>query len=194
MTRINRFLMVLLAIVCLIAVLGQTVWAGEFGEAAGLVDSATLISKARHYNARIVTYRGEVVGDIMARDAGVWLNINDDDYSRQGQEFKLAGYNQGLSVLAPQGTEKQVTRAGNYAWRGDYVEVTGVFHRSSPKHGGEMFIQASSVEVIKPGFRLVTAPTGKRVLAAAVLLSIAAALLWLSQRMLGRNARRPPPS
>ncbi len=184
----------LLVAVCLTSLLlPAAAGAGEVRDTAEVVDSTTLIKKARLFDGRVVTYRGEVIGDIMVRDDGVWLNVNDDAYSRQGERFVLAGYNQGQSVLAPPGTEDRIKRAGRYDWRGDYIEIVGVFRRSSAKHGGTMLIEARSVKILEPGFRLEHPISRKKLVIAAGFLAIAALVLWLSQgasRARGRRSRQ----
>ncbi len=191
---IEKMKKALLMVVCLTSLLLPAgAAAGEIQDTAGVVDSATLIKKARLFDGRIVTYRGEVIGDVMVRAEGVWLNVNDDAYSLQGERFILAGYNQGLSILAPPGTEDRIKRAGRYDWRGDYIEVVGVFRRSSDKHGGTMLIEARSVKVLKPGFRLEHPISRNRLIAAAGFLAIAALVLWLSQGIARTRRRRSHP-
>lgn len=137
-----------------VSVLALFLWFWLLPATAGAVDSSTLISKSEVFDGRIVTYQGEVVGDVMVRGDSVWLNINDDAYSRQGERFHLAGYNRGQSVLAPKAAAKIIKYAGNYVQRGDIVEVTGVFRREASEYGGEMMIEADSVKLVKRGFPL----------------------------------------
>ncbi len=184
---------VVLLALCLAVLAGGSAGAAEIKNSVGLVDSTILIEKSRLFDGRMVTYRGEVIGDLMVRDEGVWLNINDDAYSRQGEQFKLAGYNQGQGVLAPPGTEDVVKRAGRYDWRGDYGEVRGIFRRSSDMHGGEMLIEASSGKFVKPGFRLAHPVSRRRLMAAGGLLALATLVLWLSRGASRARKRRSRP-
>lgn len=155
------------------------VWFSLVPAVAWAVDSSTLIDKSDLFDGRTVTYRGEVIGDVMVRSDGVWLNINDDSYSRQGERFHLAGYNRGQSVLAPKTAAKTVKYAGNYVQRGDIVEVTGIFHKAASKHGGEMMIEAKSVTLVKRGFPLTHRISRRRAVLAVVWMSIAVALFGL---------------
>jgi hypothetical protein len=154
------------------------------------VGSITLIENSDFYDGHTITYRGEVIGDVMVRGDGVWVNVNDDAYSRQGRGFRLAGYNQGQSVLLPPGSEKKIKQAGNYVWRGDIIEVTGVFHKASADDGGEMMIEARSVKLIKRAFRLDHFVVVHKIVIAVILLLIAEAVLLLSRRFGARTAPR----
>lgn len=189
----ERMKKALLAAACLIFLLLPAAGAGEIQDIVGVVDSAALIKKARLFDGRTVTYRGEVIGDVMVRSDGVWLNVNDDAYSRQGERFVLAGYNQGMSVLAPPGTEDRIKRAGRYDWRGDYIEVEGTFRRSSAQHGGTMLIEARSVKVLKPGFRLEHPISRNRLVVAGGLLAVASLVLWISSGLSRARRRRSRP-
>lgn len=155
------------------------VWFSFVPAAAWAIDSGTLIDKSDLFDGRMVTYRGEVVGDVMVRSDGIWLNINDDPYSRQGERFHLAGYNRGQSVLAPKTAAKTVKYAGNYVQRGDTVEVTGIFHKAASKYGGEMMIEAKSVTLVKRGFPLVHIISRRRAVLAVVWMAIAVGLFGL---------------
>lgn len=118
------------------------------------VDSATLVEQAKRYDGKAISFIGEAIGDVMERPDGAWININDDAYSRQGQTFKLAGFNSGQSVLAAKADASKIKRLGDYDNRGDTVAVRGVFHAACPDHGGDMMIHADSLEVIRNGFPL----------------------------------------
>lgn len=161
--------------------------------AAPLVDSSTLIEKGRIYDGRAVRFRGEVIGDVMIRGDHAWLNINDDAYSRQGPVLHLAGYNAGQGVILPADEARKVKQAGGYFWRGDYVEVAGVFRRSSSKHGGEMIIEGRSLRVVKKGFRLTHGSIETKLFIALILAAAAAITTLLSLRLRGKPIRLGQP-
>ncbi|MCK4267682.1 MAG: hypothetical protein KAX16_02520 [Actinomycetia bacterium] len=124
-----------------------------FSGPAWAVGSKQLAKDAKKYDGKVVTFTGEVIGDTMERKDGVWLNINDDPYSRQGRVRHLAGFNHGQGVLVPKKLVGKIT-TGRYGFRGDIVRVRGVFHANSPKQGGDMMINATSIRIIKSGFAL----------------------------------------
>jgi hypothetical protein len=46
---------------------------------------------------------------------------------------------------------KEIKFTGNYKFRGDLLEIAGVFHRACPEHGGDLDIHAQSVRCIENG-------------------------------------------
>jgi hypothetical protein len=149
------------------------------GTPAALVDSTTLIAEHRRFDGQTITFIGEAIGDLMERRDGAWLNVNDDAYSRQGTEFRLAGYNRGQGVLLPKEAAAAVTRLGNYNNRGDLVRIVGVFHAACPEHGGTMMIHGQSLEVIEPGFAISHRISSTKISLATVWLVISALVLGL---------------
>jgi aspartyl/asparaginyl-tRNA synthetase len=94
-----------------------------------LIEKATLIDGSK------IEIRGEVVGDIMKRPNGVWINVHD-----------------GTAALGIWLTPKQgnlVKQGGDYNWQGDRIDVVGSFNKSCPQHGGDMDIHAQQIEVIE---------------------------------------------
>jgi hypothetical protein len=144
-----------------------------------VVDSTTLIVENRRFDGQTITFIGEAIGDLMERRDGVWLNVNDDAYSRQGTTFELAGYNRGQGVLLPKGEAAAVTRLGDYNNRGDLVKIIGVFHAACPEHGGEMMIHAESLEVVRAGFTIPHRISSTKINLAIVWLVISAVVLTL---------------
>ncbi|MDI6605534.1 MAG: hypothetical protein QME65_00070, partial [Candidatus Omnitrophota bacterium] len=70
--------------------------------------------------------------------------------------------------------------AGNYRSSGDIIEVSGVFHRACPEHGGDLDIHALQVQKIAAGRHnpeLFNLNTGKRN-AVIVLLGLLG-LIWI---------------
>jgi len=101
------------------------------------LSSSELIGNAKEYDAKLVTYAGEVIGDIMVRGEFAWVNISDGDNA--------------LGVWINASLLKEINFTGNYKNRGDKVEVTGIFHRACPEHGGDLDIHAQSLRKLGIG-------------------------------------------
>lgn len=101
------------------------------------ISSIELINNAKEYDGKSVSYSGEVIGDIMARAQGVWVNVNDGKNA--------------IGVWTSKELIKDITHAGSYSENGDIVEITGVFHRSCREHGGELDIHAQTITKISSG-------------------------------------------
>jgi len=172
--------------IALICVTGAMLLLSAFAPAVAaagpaLVDSGTLIEHPDRYDGKNISFQGEAIGDLMERADGVWININDDAYSRQGKKRRLAGYNSGQSVLVEtKGAVQAVKRLGDYNNRGDIIKIEGVFHKACPDHGGDMMIHARRLELIKPGFTLPHRITTRKVSLAIVWLAISGVVfaLW----------------
>jgi len=99
--------------------------------------SSELIKYAKQYDSRIITYSGEIIGEVLRQGEFVWLNINDGENA--------------LGVWVDAGLVKEVFLAGSYKTRGDRIEITGVFNRACAQHGGELDIHAQSLRKIGSG-------------------------------------------
>jgi hypothetical protein len=99
--------------------------------------STDLINHSREYDAKPVTYTGEVIGEIMRRGEFAWININDGENS--------------LGVWINAALIQDINFKGSYKIRGDSVEVTGIFHRACPEHGGELDIHAQGLRKTASG-------------------------------------------
>lgn len=107
-----------------------------FSFAQGIA-SRELIKNAKQYDGKIITYLGEVVGDVMVRGEFAWVNISDGDNA--------------LGVWVNAGQAKQIKFTGNYRSRGDSLEVVGTFHRACPEHGGDLDIHAQTLRKLASG-------------------------------------------
>lgn len=101
------------------------------------ISSSELISGAKLYDGKLVVYRGEVIGDIMARGVFAWVNVND------GQAA--------LGIWLENKLSKGIFYTGSYKTIGDVLEIEGVFNRSCPEHGGDLDIHAKTLRKIKNG-------------------------------------------
>ena len=101
------------------------------------LSSSELIKNSKEYDGKIVTYSGEVIGDVMLRGEFVWVNIND------GQNA--------LGIWMSAALAQEIKFTGNYRSRGDSLEIVGVFHRACLEHGGDLDIHAQSLRKIGNG-------------------------------------------
>lgn len=101
------------------------------------ISSTDLINNAKQYDGKVVNYRGEVIGDIMTRGQYAWVNIND------GQNA--------IGIWVVKTLIKDIMYKGSYAFKGDEIEVTGIFNRSCSEHGGDIDIHVQSINNITSG-------------------------------------------
>lgn len=120
------------------------------------VSSGELVENAARWDGERIVFEGEAIGDAMVRGADAWLHVNDDAYAELPIPAGGAprGYNSGHAILAPASEAEKVTAFGSYRTRGDIVRVTGVFRAADPRHGGDMLIEAESVELLESGFAI----------------------------------------
>jgi hypothetical protein len=96
-----------------------------------------LINNAKLYDGKNVVYAGEVIGDIMIRGNFAWINVNDGKNA--------------IGIWIDQALLKDIAYTGSYRAAGDQVEVTGIFHRACPLHGGDLDIHAQAIRKIASG-------------------------------------------
>lgn len=101
------------------------------------LSSSELINNAKQYDGKLITYSGEVIGDVMLRGKDAWVNINDG--------------NNALGVWMSNLLAKEINFVGNYQSRGDNLEITGVFHRACLEHGGDLDIHAQGLRKLTDG-------------------------------------------
>lgn len=126
-----------------------------------------LADKSLDLNGKTVHFQAEVIGDIMKRNDGVWVNVLD----RTG----------GAGVFMSLEMASGLRTAGDYKHKGDVVEVVGVFNRCCSDHGGDPDVHALSVRIVAHGFPVYHQVSSRRILT-AVLCAGAAAVLWLLSR------------
>jgi len=101
------------------------------------ISSTDLINNAKLYDGKLVSYEGEIIGDVMKRGANAWININDAENA--------------IGVWVSAFLLKGIIYTGSYKSFGDKVEVTGVFNRACPEHGGDLDIHAQLLRKVNPG-------------------------------------------
>lgn len=151
---------------------------------AGTVTSAELVEQYKRYEHKTITFRGEVIGDILARGEHSWVNINNDPYQSRNIEEgrKPSGYNSGQSVWLPSYLVKDIAHTGSYTASGDDVEVVGVFNSACPEHGGDMDIHATSLKVLKRGHQVAHRFDAAQAALALGLLALGAGLFLVNRR------------
>lgn len=173
--NIRRFIspLLILGLFCCLLFLGSGPVAAE------AVSSTELVEKCQFYDGKVVTFRGEVVGDVMIRGEFAWINVNDDAYSKGSR--RLAGYNSGQSIWCRADDAKLIETTGDYKHIGDTVEVTGVFNRACPEHGGDMDIHANEARVVRRGRSISHPIENGKIRAASILFVISFALFALGR-------------
>jgi hypothetical protein len=120
----------------------------------GRVTSPLVLACPRLFDGREVVFVGEVVGDVLRRSGGAWLQLNDDDYALEvgplGPHRELRGFNSGLAVWVPDGSHEGLGAPGRHGMRGAIVQVEGVLLRADPEAGGGITIRARSLEILLP--------------------------------------------
>lgn len=101
------------------------------------INSGELIKNAKQYDGKLVTYSGEVIGDVMLRGKFAWVNISDGDNA--------------IGVWMSADLAKDIKFSGSYRSKGDNYEVVGTFHRFCLQHGGDMDIHAQAIRKIASG-------------------------------------------
>lgn len=164
--------------------------ASRAAEAAARVTSTAVLACPSAYDGRTIVYVGEVVGDMMRRDGGAWVLVNDDAYALEVGPLPLhsarRGTNQGLSVWLPDTMLDRIGALGRPGQRGDVVAVTGLVRRVDQAAGGALTLRAEQVELLAPAVRRED-PLEPRQLALALGLVVVAAVLEVLRR---RSLRR----
>ena len=139
MTKYKAFLlittMILNVFICFIPVSAKEKQADK---TVGLTD---LVEHAKQYDDKEVSFKGEVIGDVLYRGSNAWINVSD-------------GNNSAIGVYMPAQTAKKISVMGQYGAQGDVILVTGIFHRDCADHGGDMDIHADQVQILSKGYRV----------------------------------------
>lgn len=155
---VHRFLLVALALVCMLYTVCY----------AQALSSADLINNTKLYDGKTVVYAGEVIGDVMVRGEYAWINLNDG--------------NAAIGIWLPKGLTKDILYAGSYKSKGDWLELTGVFHRACSEHGGDLDIHAQAIRKINQGRLLVERLNRAKRNLVVILLGVLG-LVWILKRL-----------
>jgi hypothetical protein len=131
---------------------------------ADTISSSNLINKSKEYDNKEIVYEGEIIGDIMARGKHAWINLSD-------------GIN-AIGIWVDRAMLNDIKYTGDFGFKGDIVEVKGVFHRSCLDHGGDLDIHALSIKVVRRGYSYPNRVNNDKV-RAIFILSLTLALLAL---------------
>lgn len=154
------------------------------------VSSSELYDCPASHDRQLVTFEGEAVGALLARDGGAWTQLNDDVYAGDlgplpsHRDFR--GGNAGVGVFLPADLAEQIEHVGGPHRRGDIVAVTGTFHRVDPTTNEIAVIRAVTATVRTPGEPIDHPPLRDRRIV-GVLLALAAVGASLGQRAAGRR-------
>ncbi len=148
----------------------------------GLATSGTVLACPFAFDGLKVLYVGEVVGDILQRDGGAWLLVNDDPYALEQGPLTAGdtprGTNSGLTVWLPDPLTELVDEPGEHGVRGDVLQVTGTVNRTDPADGGGLTIRAEEATVLAEAVELDEPVHWNQVIAAVVLGLLALLTLW----------------
>jgi hypothetical protein len=161
------------------------------GSAPVRVSSNDLYDCPHSYDGNTVTFEGEVIGAVLDRRDGAWLQLNDDAYAGDlgplPAHRELRGANSGVGVHLPTELAERIQWAGSHRARGDVLTVTGVYHQSDPVSGEVAVIRATAGDIARTGAPLAHERLrGRQVVGALV--GLAALALLAAGRL---AARRP---
>lgn len=149
------------------------------------VTAAAVVSCPTRFDGEIVTYVGELVGDLLHRDGGAWVLVNDDDFALAVGPLPThrdhRGTNSGLSVWLPDEHLDQVTGLGRPGRRGDVVQIEGQVTRTDPDDGGGLTLRANDMQVLQPSERFDDPTDVPQAVLAVTTLGISA-ILWTLRR------------
>lgn len=158
----------------------------------GRTTSSEVIDCPDAFDRQVVTYVGEVVGDVLQRDGGAWLLVNDDAYALQVGPLQghseFAGTNSGLSVWLPDPLPE--LDPGRADRRGTVIRVDGVIQRTDPRDGGGLTLTAlsSDATTIVAESQVIDRPFNRgQAVAAAVFSALAAAVVAMERRTAARR-------
>lgn len=111
--------------------------------------SLDLLNNAKQYDGKTISYKGEVIGEVMVRGDYAWLHVNDGFIA--------------IGIWAPKTMIQDISYIGDYHKTGDIVEVFGTFHRSCSEHGGDLDIHASEIKEVISGSLVIRPISRKKV-------------------------------
>lgn len=157
------------------------------------VTSAVIVSCPTRFDGLRVTYIGEAVGDLLDRDGGAWVLVNDDDYALTIGPLPghrdHRGTNSGLSVWLPDPLPEQLTGLGRPGTWGDVIEITGQIMRTDPEDGGGLTLRADQLTVLQPSRPIDELLNGPQ-LALAIATALAATLATTITRRAANRRRQ----
>lgn len=157
------------------------------------VSSGTLLDCPQTFDELRVRLQGEVIGGVLRRDDGAWIQLNDGVYADPAGPLPshrlYAGSNTGIGVHLPDNVADDIEVIGGPRTRGDVLTVIGTFHRVDDASAEVAVVRARTGQVIEPGERMHEPVLWDRALVGGVLTVIAAAGVGL-ERWASRRRRR----
>jgi hypothetical protein len=142
-----------------------------------LLSTTELVENSYKWDGKTVSFKGEVLQDLMVRKDGTWMNLSDDNNTAMGVFVPT-------DVVMP-----TISRVVDYRTIGDVVLITGVFHRACVQHEGETDIHAVSVTVLSPGSPRENPIHLDRVVWLVVLSGLLGLVMWLYYRKPARATK-----
>lgn len=137
-----------------------------FAAEAAVVTSEELVYQPEKYDGEMVTFKGEVIGEVMIRGDFAWINVGDETGA--------------IGVFCPQEHLSEIKHQGNYKTKGDIISVGGIFHQSCPEHGGDTDIHAEKITLIQKGGEVSHSLEPWKVKLSIILSAIAFALIIIN--------------
>jgi hypothetical protein len=142
------------------------------------------------YDGRTVRYRGEVVGAVLERDGGAWVQLNDDIYADLRGPLPAhrdyRGGNAGVGAFVPTEVAEGIEWVGGPSTRGDVLDVVGTFRRVDPDSAEVAVIVVDAATFDRRGGRFARAElVDRRVL--AIIAAALAIVVTVIERVVARR-------
>jgi hypothetical protein len=119
------------------------------------VRSSEVVNCPEVFDGHTIEFIGEVVGDVLRRDGGAWLLVNDDAYALESGPLpahrEYHGTNTGLTVWVEDAVADAIEVTGGPGRRGDVFRFRGPILRVDPADGGGLTMRAREGELISAG-------------------------------------------
>ncbi len=128
-----------------------------------------VVARAAELDGQQVVFEGEAIGEALRADEdSVWVNV-------------LAS-GAAIGVWMPREMARPIERWGGYRQTGDTVRVTGVVNLACDRHGGDLDVHATSLEVVERGTKRAETVRLRDGLVGAAGFALAAAALAVARR------------
>lgn len=136
----------------------------SFAQSSEAVPLNDLINNSKDYDGKTVFIQGEALLEVMEREDGSWININDGSNA--------------MGLWLPTDEAAKIKQFGDYHTVGDQLMVEAVFHRSCSEHGGDMDLHFVKWIELTEGHEKTLKLNNERVMW-AVLLTVITAVIGL---------------
>ncbi len=97
-----------------------------------------LLEKQTELDGKKITFHGELIGQPIFDQHGVFVNVMDNEFNA-------------LGIYLDKNMLVKFTHYGRHGQKGDYVQTTGIFHKVCAVHGGDTDLHATEITVLKAG-------------------------------------------